>query len=1018
MPLKMHSNTRSKSVSFSLKTLSAAVVTALLFANANAAGLGKLTVLSSLGQPLHAEIELTSVGKDEAGTLAPKLASTEAFRQANIEFNPALFSLRFAVEQRAGRQFIRVTSAQPINEPFVDMLLELGGSGNKLVREYTFLLDPADLRSSQSPQVAPPVVLPPAPLARRAQTAEPAAEPSTPVPAAASNAVTPKSTESAVPAERSVKRPVERPAQSAPIAPPAATQPSTGVSGKAPASEYQVKQGDSLSRIAGQVKPENVSLDQMLVALYRANPDAFLGKNMNRLRAGQILSVPDANTVTSVSTADARNIVVTQSSDFNGYRNKLASQVATASPAKSAESRQSATGKITAKVEEPVTAANESKDKLKLSKSGVAGPDKSSTIAAGAEDRIAKEKALAEANARVKELEKNLNDLTKLLEIKNKNLEEQQRLAEAAKASAAKQAPAVAVAPVASKPAEVKSASKPAEVKPASAPTAVASAPVVVTPPAASTPSASAPVASASVPAVSAPPASVPPTSSAAASASTSAPAASVPPVAPAVKPKPKVVVAPAPVPQSSFLDDLLDNPMFLGAGVLLAVLGGFGIYSVNARRKKQKKNFEDSIITDSSLKANSLFGSTGGQSVDTNNSVFNSNFTPSSHQLDTNEVDPVAEADVYIAYGRDAQAEEILKEALRTQPERHAVRVKLLEIYSNRKDLRAFETLASELYGLTKGEGDDWLQAATLGIGLDPNNPLYAAGKTGENTLGRASMMVAPTQALDEPDLDALLAVTQSDTDAEPLSDVENSAYFVNTSMATKVVPREPVPDPDFTAPVIPDEVHPVEPVAQPAAPIAGNELDFDLDGLDLTPPSEPIVKPAPVEPEHDFGSINFDFLQEASAPKTIQPAVSPAPAVEINAAAPAIPADDFASLDIDFPMMPDLPLQSTAPAPQAAAQPEPTPQAMDFDLSDITLELHPNDVQQHAAAQPDLDTAVMDTHEYSNSAEMATKLDLAVAYQEIGDKEGARELLDEVVRGGTPEQAEEARAILVKLG
>src|SRR6185312_4619831 len=119
-------------------------------------------------------------------------------------------------------------------------------------------------------------------------------------------------------------------------------------------------------------------------------------------------------------------------------------------------------------------------------------------------------------------------------------------------------------------------------------------------------------------------------------------------------------------------------------------------------RRKKKQKSFADSILGDSSLKANSLFGSTGGQSVDTNNSVFNSSFAPSASHLDTNEVDPVAEADVYIAYGRDAQAEEILKEALRTQPERNPVRLKLLEIYASRKDLRSFELLASELYGMT----------------------------------------------------------------------------------------------------------------------------------------------------------------------------------------------------------------------------------------------------------------------------------------------------------------------------
>ncbi len=121
---------------------------------ANAAGLGKLTVLSALGQPLRAEIELTAVSNDEASHLVAKLASPDAYRAANVEFNPALLSLRFAVEQRGGRQFVRITSPQPLNEPFVDLLLELSWDNGRLVREYTFLLDPAELRTTQSAQVA------------------------------------------------------------------------------------------------------------------------------------------------------------------------------------------------------------------------------------------------------------------------------------------------------------------------------------------------------------------------------------------------------------------------------------------------------------------------------------------------------------------------------------------------------------------------------------------------------------------------------------------------------------------------------------------------------------------------------------------------------------------------------------------------------------------------------------------------------------------------------------------------
>ncbi|MYM98923.1 type IV pilus assembly protein FimV, partial [Duganella vulcania] len=174
----MHVPTRSSIVSFALKTLTGAVASAVLVAaTANAAGLGKLTVQSSLGQPLRAEIELTAVSAEEAGGLVAKLAPAEAFRTANIDFNPTLLSLRFDVEQRNGRQVIRVTSTQPVNEPFVDMLLELTWTGGRMVREYTFLLDPADLRATQSPQVAAPVDLArnTAPAASVAPAAAPAA---------------------------------------------------------------------------------------------------------------------------------------------------------------------------------------------------------------------------------------------------------------------------------------------------------------------------------------------------------------------------------------------------------------------------------------------------------------------------------------------------------------------------------------------------------------------------------------------------------------------------------------------------------------------------------------------------------------------------------------------------------------------------------------------------------------------------------------------------------------------------
>ncbi len=954
MPTIMHSNKRLKHNALGLKTLSAAVISALVLANANAAGLGKLTVLSALGQPLNAEIELTSVSKEEAGILTPKLASVEAFRQANIDFNPALFSLRFALDQHAGRQFIRVTSVQPINEPFVDMLLELGGANGRLIREYTFLLDPVELRSTQSAQVAAPIVLPPAALARRNPDAAPTESASQQMKA-----------DNPAPVERAAQSaaksvPVEKAAQAASVKPRQHVAPDqmvTAAKNAAASTEYKVKRGDSLSTIATQVKVEGVSLDQMLVALYRANPNAFVDDNMNRLRAGQILTVPDANTASSLSNSDAHRIVVAQAIDFSNYRNKLAGQVATAAPQKATESRQSATGKIAAKVEEQPTAANESKDKLKLSKAGAAA-NKSTTINAGVEDQIAKDKAVAEANTRAKELEKNVSELQKILEIKNKDLAGQQKQADAAKAK-----PATPVAPAASTSGAPMVETKPVEAK---APDAKMEDQHAV---------------------------------------SASAPVASAPAVKPTPMPKSKVVVPPLPEP--SFVDALLDSAFFLpGAGILLAALGSLGFYTVS--RKKQHKQFEDSIITNSSLKANSLFGSTGGQSVDTNNSVFNSNFAPSASQLDTNEVDPVAEADVYIAYGRDAQAEEILKEALRTQPERNAVRVKLLEIYANRKDVRSFETLASELYGMTKGEGEDWIQAASLGISIDPNNPLYAVGKNAEEPLKSSSTLTVPTQPLEEPDLKALLAATQSDPSLESLNTVEDSSYFSNAALATEV----PLPTPDSALADLEREMEPVEEKKK------ANDLDFDLDGMGLESMEVPntMPQPMPAEPQTAIEEINFDFLEEKTAVAEQDPMVVEAEVQEEMAASAAMTAvGDFLAAHTGIPAVETPKISATNPAME-----ESKPETFEFDLAGITLELNPGNAPAEAkSALVEEIYGVPDTDDgdYSSNAEMATKLDLAAAYQEIGDKEGARELLDEVVKGGTSEQAERAKSLLLKL-
>lgn len=905
MPINMHPKSASTFISFSLKTLGVAVASAALCSAAHAAGLGKLTVLSGLGQPLRAEIELSSTSKEEAGSLVAKLAPVEAFRQAKIDFNPVLLSLRFVIEQRGGRQVISMTSLQPINEPFVDVLLELGGNKGRLIREYTFLLDPVDLRVSQNAQIVAPVALPlelaPAPALPAEQTV-----------ARASN-----------PAPKARSRAIE----------------------EAKSASYKVRDGDTLTRVATKFKPEGISLDQMLVALYRANPSGFVGNNMNRMRAGTVLSVPDGNTAGGVAPSGASAVVVAQAADFNAYRNQLAGKIVRAAAKSSEATQQSAVGKIESKVEETQAAVAESKDKLKLSKAdavadSAAGPANGTAV--GGENRIAADKAAEEANARIQSLEKNVSDLQKLLEIKNKALSEQQLNAQTAPKPASSAAVAQTVALQAPAPVKTKA-------------------------------------------------------------------------------------IAAEPIAKTSFFDELLDNPLLLpGAGILIAILGAFGIYG-NRRRKKPHNKFDDSTLAASSLQTNSLFGSTGGQSVDTNNSVFNSSFSPSASQLDANEVDPVAEADVYIAYGRDAQAEEILKEALRTQPDRHPVRLKLLEIYSNRKDLRSFEMLASELYGMTKGETDEWHQAARLGAALDPNNPLYAGGALPEDVAAKAVALGAATMPLEELDPEAILTNSQS------RPDVDMGMFgFDDVAPATESKPdfaESLDPAPDYLAEAENSISNGLDfdlgeiAVATPEAELAALD-EADNDGIDFIteavaePEPEPPLEPEPVIavpeiaadpmpvssiPKFDLGELDFDFLDNTSTDKA---------EAGQNALSPVADADE---VPVVPPVMQAEPAVEFEAEAEADADAEPVAEGLEFDLSGIDLDFNP--IEQSSPPTPPEINPEVQTDVGFGDMEMSTKLDLAVAYQEIGDKEGARELLDEVLKDGSPVHIEKAKIMLAEL-
>lgn len=896
-----------------------ALALAVLPLTADAAGLGRLTVASALGQPLRAEIDLTA-SREEMSSLSARLASSDAFKNAGIEYAPALASVRFALEKRQnGQAFLVVTSDRPFNEPFVDMLVEVTWAAGRLVREYTFLLDPPDVFNK--PAGVPPVAVPEVKKEAAPSRAAPVPEAGAPV----TEQKAPESPRIAAPAG------ARTPAKSAAEVP--AGKPAEG-------GTHLVKKGDTLAKIAGELKPAGVNLDQMLVALFRSNKDVFDGGNMNRLRAGKILTIPDKDAAPAVMPDEARRIVVAQAVDFNDYRKKLAA-LALAEPAKAEAPTQAAAGKITPRVEEKTPPVLAGKDKLEVSRTETGkGGKLGARIAATEEDLIARDKALNEANLRIAQLEKNLADLKKLAEMKS--------------AAGAKLQESAAPAKPA-EPAQPVEAPKPPE---------------------------------------------------------------SAPPPAPA---ETKPLLPPPPAPAPGFVEE--NAELFFGGGAIIAILLGYLGYNAWRRKRKAAEASRDSN-SDAEFSSNSVFGSASGQSIDTGAALPTDFSQDSAAGMAGDEgVDPVAEADVYMAYGRDTQAEEILLEALKTDPTRRAIHLKLLEIYAVRKSVQPFATIARDLHGLTGGAGPDWEKAATLGRSIDPGNALYGG-----------------VDAPSEPDMAATMILHVADIAPPGTTADQAEAPPSEETVVIDVAPAE-----EMAAPEPAEETHgsldfdldlgtDTEAAAAPAAeqPPATDEvlsLDFDLD-LGAEPaaeaPSEAAAEPA-AGPEAESAGLDFDLGMPA--------AEAEAPAAETPVAAPPSGAEEVAALDFDFDLGEapvEAPAETKAPEPpldlsaisleldETPAQVEPPAAAAEampaLELPAVAVEAMPAlelpAIAEEAAPAEPSPTAVIE-----DDPEVATKLELAQAYEEMGDKEGARELLNEVLNEGSPAQQETARAKLAQL-
>jgi pilus assembly protein FimV len=344
--------------------------------SAQALSLGLLRVQSSMGESLRAELELRDVSLADANSFKAAVAPAATFRAMGIDYQPALSELTFNLQLLPdGSALLKINGSRPVTVNFVDLVLEFSWVSGRVTRDYTLLIMP-------SGTLAP--VAPVAPVAQQAPAPAPAAEPKP-------SAVAAEMPAPATPA----------PATPAPAAPASSAGKPAAAAGTGGA-RLNVKAGDTASALAMQAKPINVSLDQMLLAMLRANPDAFVAGNVNRLKAGAVVELPDAEQALALDAAEARQTITLQSQDFNAFRQQLASN---AKAADVAPASRAATGKVQSALEEKTPSA--APDKLTLSKGALQGD-------ASAEEKLSQQRKAKEAGERLAELSKNISELNDL----------------------------------------------------------------------------------------------------------------------------------------------------------------------------------------------------------------------------------------------------------------------------------------------------------------------------------------------------------------------------------------------------------------------------------------------------------------------------------------------------------------------------------------------------------------------------------------------------------------------------
>ncbi|MFV3368049.1 FimV/HubP family polar landmark protein [Pseudomonas sp. NY15435] len=951
-----------------------AAASALTSGMAHALGLGDIHLRSALNQPLDAEIDLVEVRDLSAAEVIPKLASPEDFNKAGVDRQYFLTGLKFTpIVKPNGKSVIRVTSDRPVQEPYLNFLVEVMWPNGRLLREYTVLLDPP-LYSPQTAAAVPraPMAVP-APVVRPSATAAP--------------------------------RPVAAPAPARSPAPAAAAPSSRRIDGN----EYRTGKNDTLWEIAARARPDgSVSVQQTMLAIQDLNPDAFLGGNINRLKSGQVLRLPDAEQIKARTQPTAEAEVKQQYTAWREGRSLPAggARQLDATPRANAGN---------------APAQAETKDSLRLlsGENGKAkGGDKGSKDGQAVADKLAVTKESLdstrrendELTGRMTDLQSQMDKLQKLIALKDAQLAKLQSELGSDKGAAANGA-AVSVP-------GTDSAAQP------------------VTPPA---PAAEQPVAPAPAGDAGTPPAP------AAEAQPQPAPAPVAPaPVAEAKKPEPAPapVAAPAVQSEASFLDEVLANPIWLGAIAGSALLALLVLLMIISRRRaaKEQESLAAYAVDDEPHLDDDL--TLAGSELDTLDvpqaAEVAAPAQAAPERVAAQTSDALGEADIYIAYGRFNQAAELLQGAIYDEPQRTDLRLKLMEVYAEIGDREGFARQENELREIGGAEPQvEQLKSRYPGMVVlaAVGGGLAAAAATSDDDLDGFSL---DDFAIDSPSANSPAAAVEPAV--QPHGDLDDAFDLALDDLELgDDKPAAPAAAQDdelsFGSVDLDDDL--TLGGSPAAAPSTKVEDDFAFD-LDL--PEAPAAKaeaPSLVDDLSDF-SLDLDKDLEKDGPSTLASAeddfllgldddtaslsgVSPEEfSLDIESKAPQ--ADDLPD-DFDLSLADDEPAPAKADDSFAAQLDEVSAELDRLSAQNDEPQAPVESLAEESFAASDLDLpgeSADDEDDFdflSGADEAATKLDLARAYIDMGDTEGARDILDEVLTEGNDNQQQEARELLGRI-